>query len=320
MENRLWKFWIPFWKISIMDELVERFLNYLSNKNSGSKHTLDGYARDLNRFVSFMEERGIMEISEVSKLDVLAYTEALKGGALTQKPLSDRSYARSLSALRTFYKYLNLHEGIQANPVASFKVKVRQRSIPEFLTLDEIATLLNMFNLDDPIQLRNRTLIEVMYACGLRLSEISSLKIDRISFDEEILVVLGKGNKERIVPFYPACGQLIQLYLKQARPLWNQQKSDALFINQKGTTLSGRSIETIIKDCCMEAGLGEHVHPHMIRHSFATHLLDNGADLRLVQQLLGHQNLSTTQIYTHVTVDRLSSVVRNNHPYAKKKA
>ena len=142
----------------------------------------------------------------------------------------------------------------------------------------------------------------------------------KISFDEEILVVLGKGNKERMIPFYPACGQLIQLYLKNARPLWDKQKSDSLFINQKGSTLTGRSIETIIKSCCIEAGLGEHVHPHMIRHSFATHLLDNGADLRLVQQLLGHQNLSTTQIYTHVTVDRLNSVIRNNHPYAKKKA
>lgn len=302
-----------------MDELVERFLNYLSNRNSGSKHTLDGYARDLNRFVNFMEERGIEEISEVSKLDVLAYTEALKGGYLTEKPLSDRSYARALSALRTFYKYLNLHEGIESNPVASFKVKVRQRSIPEFLTLEEISSLLYSFNLEDPIQLRNRTIIEVMYACGLRLSEISSLRIDKISFDEEILVVLGKGNKERMIPFYPACGQLIQLYLKNARPLWDKQKSDSLFINQKGTTLTGRSIETIIKSCCMEAGLGEPVHPHMIRHSFATHLLDNGADLRLVQQLLGHQNLSTTQIYTHVTVDRLNSVIRNNHPYAKKR-
>jgi site-specific recombinase XerD len=179
---------------------------------------------------------------------------------------------------------------------------------------------MNSFDLEDPIQLRNRTLIEVMYACGLRLSEISTLKLDKISFDEEILVVLGKGNKERMIPFYPACGQLIQLYLKNARPLWDKQKSDCLFINQKGTTLTGRSIETIIKSCCIEAGLGEHVHPHMIRHSFATHLLDNGADLRLVQELLGHQNLSTTQIYTHVTVDRLSSVIRNNHPYAKKKA
>ena len=303
-----------------MDELVERFLTYLSNKNSGSKHTLDGYARDLNRFVSFMEKCGITEISDVTKLDVLSYTEALKSGHLTGKPLSDRSYARALSALRTFYKYLNLHEGVETNPVASFKVKVRQRSIPEFLTLEEIAALMNSFDLEDPIQLRNRTLIEVMYACGLRLSEISTLKLDKISFDEEILVVLGKGNKERMIPFYPACGQLIQLYLKNARPLWDKQKSDCLFINQKGTTLTGRSIETIIKSCCIEAGLGEHVHPHMIRHSFATHLLDNGADLRLVQELLGHQNLSTTQIYTHVTVDRLSSVIRNNHPYAKKKA
>lgn len=303
-----------------MDELVERFLAYLSNKNSGSKHTLDGYARDLNRFVAFMKEQGIEEITDITKLDVLAYTEALKSGQLTGKVFGDRSYARTLSALRTFFKYLHLHEGIEHNPVASFKATVHKHSIPEFLTLEEISALLNVFDLNDPIELRNRTIIEVMYACGLRLSEVASLKMDKISFDEQILIVLGKGNRERMVPFYPACGQLIQLYLQHARPLWDKQKSTCLFLNQKGTGLSGRSIEEIVKDGCIKANLGVHVHPHMIRHSFATHLLDNGADLRLVQELLGHQNLSTTQIYTHVSVERLSSVVKQNHPYAKKKA
>lgn len=303
-----------------MDELVERYLAYLKNTNSGSKHTLDGYGRDLIRFITYMQQRSITDIKDISKLDVLAYTEDLKSGKLSEKPVSDRSYARALSALKSFFKYLNLHEEIEHNPVISFKASTKNRSIPEFLTLDQMADLLNSFDLSDPVELRNRCIIEVMYACGLRLSEVATLSVDKISLKEEILVVRGKGDKERIVPFYPACGQLIEQYLKHSRPLWDKGLSKTLFINQKGTALSGRSIENIVKQACIRANLPNHVHPHMIRHSFATHLLDNGADLRLVQELLGHQNLSTTQIYTHVSVDRLSSVIKENHPYAKKKA
>ena len=303
-----------------MDDLFERYLGYLSNTKSGSKHTLDAYSRDLRRFLDFMEQRDIHDANQISKLDVLEYTEALKSGKLGDKPVSESSYARNLSVLKSFYRYLNLHEGIENNPVIFFKAKNKGRKIPEFLTLDEIAAILNVFDCSNPAELRNRCIIEVMYACGLRLSEISSLKCSRISFEEEVLFVCGKGNKERMVPFYPGCAQVMKRYLRDARVLWDKGKSDAFFLNQKGTALSGRSIEDILKQACLRAGLSESIHPHMIRHSFATHMLDNGADLRLVQELLGHENLSTTQIYTHVSVDRLKSVVSQNHPYAKKKA
>ena len=303
-----------------MDDLVERYLGYLSNTKSGSKHTLDAYSRDLRRFWCFMEQSGIHDVNQISKLDVLKYTEELKSGKLTEKPVSESSYARNLSVLKSFYKYLNLHEGIESNPVQFFKAKNKSRKIPEFLTLDEIASILNVFDCSDPVELRNRCIIEVLYACGLRLSEASSLKCSRISFEEEVLFVHGKGDKERMVPFYPGCAHIMKRYLHEARVLWDTGKSDAFFLNQKGNALSGRSIETILKQACIRANLSENIHPHMIRHSFATHMLDNGADLRLVQELLGHANLSTTQIYTHVTVDRLKSVVSQNHPYAKKKA
>ena len=133
-------------------------------------------------------------------------------------------------------------------------------------------------------------------------------------------MVHGKGDKERMIPFYPGCAEIMKQYLKEARPLWDTGETDMFFLNQRGGPLSGRSMETMLKKACMQAGLPEYVHPHMIRHSFATHLLDNGADLRLVQELLGHENLSTTQIYTHVTVDRLSDIVRKAHPLSKKKA
>ena len=285
-----------------MDEILERYLGYLKNTRSGSKHTLDAYSRDLTRFVNYMEKRGIAKFEMITKLDVLDYTQELKSGKLTGKSLSDSSYARNLSTLKSFFKYLNLHEGIENNPVRSFKAHQKGRKIPEFLTLDEVAALLNSFDLTDPIQLRNRCIVEVTYACGLRLSETATLSLSKISFSEEILVVHGKGDKERM------------------RPLWDTGKTEMFFLNQRGSALSGRSIETMLKKACIQAGLPEYVHPHMIRHSFATHLLDNGADLRLVQELLGHENLSTTQIYTHVTVDRLSDIVRKAHPLSKKKA
>lgn len=320
MAGRRLKHWMPCWKKSIMDELLERYLEVLRNTRSGSKHTLDGYARDLGRFVNYMEERGIEQFEDITKMDVFDYTVDLKSGAFSGKPISESSYARNLSALKSFFKYLNLHEGIENNPVRSFKAHQKGRKIPEFLTLDEVASLLNVFDITDPIQLRDRCVIEVMYACGLRLSEASSLKLNKISFDEEVLVVHGKGDKERMVPFYPGCAKIMQMYLKTSRCLWDKGKSDAFFLNQKGTALSGRSMELILKKACAAAGLSESIHPHMIRHSFATHLLDNGADLRLVQELLGHENLSTTQIYTHVTVDRLSMVVKTAHPLSKKKA
>ncbi|MBQ4343394.1 MAG: tyrosine recombinase XerC [Erysipelotrichaceae bacterium] len=303
-----------------MDELLERYLGYLANSRSGSIHTLDAYARDLGRFVSFMEQRGIEKANEITKMDVLEYTQALKSGKLSEKPLSDSSYARNLSALKSFFKYLNLHEGVENNPVRSFKAKIKGRKIPEFMTLDEIAALLNVFDLNDPVDLRNRCVVEVMYACGLRLSEASTLKCSKISFEEEILVVHGKGDKERMIPFYPGCKEIMKKYLYEARPLWDKNESDAFFLNQKGKALSGRSMENILKQACIRANLPDSIHPHMIRHSFATHLLDNGADLRLVQELLGHENLSTTQIYTHVTVDRLSSIIHHSHPHSKKKA
>ncbi|MBQ7890197.1 MAG: tyrosine recombinase XerC [Erysipelotrichaceae bacterium] len=303
-----------------MDEILERYLGYLKNTRSGSKHTLDAYSRDLTRFVNYMEKRGIAEFEMITKLDVLDYTQELKSGKLTGKSLSDSSYARNLSTLKSFFKYLNLHEGIENNPVRSFKAHQKGRKIPEFLTLDEVAALLNSFDLTDPIQLRNRCIVEVMYACGLRLSETATLSLSKISFSEEILVVHGKGDKERMIPFYPGCAEIMKQYLKEARPLWDTGKTEMFFLNQRGGPLGGRSIETMLKKACIQAGLPEYVHPHMIRHSFATHLLDNGADLRLVQELLGHENLSTTQIYTHVTVDRLSDIVRKAHPLSKKKA
>ena len=300
------------------DEVLERFLHHVQISRTGSKDTQDAYRRDVERFLGYLEDEKIRSLEKVDKAVISDYVMRLRSGDFGKQPLSNSSYARNLSSLRSFFRYLNKYEGIQNNPVRQFKGSVPRRKLPDFLTFDQMETLLGSFDLSKPADIRDRCIIEVMYACGLRVSECASLQISKIHLAERYLSVIGKESKERMVPFYGRCAKLIELYLKEARPQFKKEATDILFLNQKGKPLSTRSIQDICANRGEAAGLTVHVHPHMIRHSFATHLLDNGADLRIVQELLGHENLSTTQIYTHVTSDRLRAAVDKAHPHAKK--
>ena len=300
------------------DETVDRFLNHIRVSRTGSKDTEDAYRRDIERFVGYLEEEKIKSFEQVDKMVISDYVMKLRSGDFGSKPLSNASYARNLSSLRSFYRYLNKYEGVENNPVRTFKGSAPRRKLPEFLTFDQMETLLNSFDLTKPVDIRDRCIIEVMYACGLRVSECAGLQISKIRIPEGYLSVVGKESKERMVPFYNRCAKLIALYLKEARPVFASERSDILFLNQKGKPMTTRSIQSICEKRAAAAGLPIHVHPHMIRHSFATHILDNGADLRVVQELLGHENLSTTQIYTHVTSDRLRQAVDQAHPHAEK--
>ena len=181
--------------------------------------------------------------------------------------------------------------------------------------------VLDTFDLSDPAGVRNRAMIEVMYACGLRVSECAGLKMEDLHFSQGYLTVLGKESKQRMVPFYPRCGQLLQHYVQYDRPLLMSKVSEhgIVFVSLKGRPISTRAIQQIVEKAGEDADIGMHLHPHMIRHSFATHLINNGADLRVVQELLGHENLSTTQIYTHVDEAHLRNAVEMAHPYAVKK-
>jgi site-specific recombinase XerD len=257
---------------------------------------------------------------KVDKAVISDYVMRLRSGDFGKQPLSNASYARNLSSLRSFFRYLNKYEGVENNPVRQFKGSVPRRKLPDFLTFDQMETLLKSFDLSKPADIRDRCIIEVMYACGLRVSECASLQVSKIHLSERYLSVIGKESKERMVPFYPRCAQLIELYLKEARPVFmaDQEEHGYLFVNRRGRPITSRSIQNLCEKSGEAAGLPVHVHPHMIRHSFATHLLDNGADLRIVQELLGHENLSTTQIYTHVTQDKLARVVDLAHPHSKR--
>ena len=301
-----------------MEELLAQFISYINLAKSGSAATSEAYHRDISRFITYVQSQGIDDLSKVDKQLIFKYIMVLRSGMITDGKISNTTYSRNLSALRSFFKYLQKIHKVEDNPFKQFKNPKSDKKLPEFLTYDEIDKMLNCLDEEDPLQLRNKTIISLLYACGLRLAEVASLRLEDIDLNERYVRVIGKGNKERLVPFYEECGSILQRYLINARPLWLKNDIQQVFINQKGRPLSNRYIQIIVEETGIKAGLSKKVHPHMIRHSFATHLLDNGADLRIVQELLGHENLSTTQIYTHITVDKLKNVIQNAHPRAKK--
>ncbi|MEA4875110.1 site-specific tyrosine recombinase/integron integrase [Anaerorhabdus sp.] len=305
-------------QVDSFDRSLDSFLDYIKISKSGSIKTEDAYRRDIGRFLDYLHEEKITSFEKVDKEVMMNYMTLLRSGKITKTKISNTSFARVLSSLRSFYKYLNRYEGIENNPIQYFKSPKSKKSLPNFLTFEQMMNLLRSFDLDDPAQLRNRCIIETIYACGLRISEATSLKINNIHFSQQVLTVVGKGNKERMIPFYPKCGRLIEKYMNEARSLWIKEEHGYLFVSQSGKPITPRAVQMILKDAGERIGLSVEVHPHMLRHSFATHMLDNGADLRTVQELLGHENLSTTQIYTHVTVDRLKNVVKQSHPRSKK--
>ena len=289
-----------------MTEHVDDYLKHLSLSRSGSIATQQAYRHDITQFISYCTKEGVSSLQDVDNYVLRGFIASLRTG---KKAISNRSLARKLAALRSFYKYLLLHDLVTVNPFASLKTPKKANHLPAFLMINEIRDLLNSIEKNTEAGIRDRVLVELMYACGLRVSETAQLTIHQIDFANRLLRITGKGRKERLVPFYPSIGKQLKNYLDTIRPLVLKQKKHAfVFVNLRGDAITERGVQDILKRRAIAAGLKQTLHPHMLRHSFATHLLDNGADLRTVQELLGHQNLSTTQIYTHISVDRLKDV------------
>lgn len=286
-----------------MTDKLEEFLNQLSLTHSGSQATQQAYRHDITQFIEYCVKEGIEDFQSVDAFVVRGFTASLKTG---KKAISNRSLARKYAALRTFYKYLLYHDHVSINPFAALKTPRKANHLPSFLMIDEIQQLLSSVEKDSPVGNRDRVLMELMYACGLRVSETAELRLSNIDFYHRVLRITGKGKKERMVPFYPSVGKRLSEYIELTRAsLLRMKKHDRVFVNFRGDPITQRGIQDILVRRAQAAGLKQPLHPHMLRHSFATHLLDNGADLRTVQELLGHQNLSTTQIYTHISIDRL---------------
>lgn len=302
-----------------LDAWIDSFVDFIFLKNSHSENTAESYRRDLEQFAAYLRKEHIASYDEVTYPIVSNYVSQLRYG---DAMLSSRSIARKCSALRSFYSYLEERSVVHDNPFIQLKLGKNKRKLPDFLFVDEIDCLLDSIDLSTEMGIRNRVLLEFIYACGLRVSEARDLQVSAIDFDERFVRILGKGKKERIVPFYDDIGIRLNEYIQTTRQdimLRNNIQHDYVFISMKGEQLTSRGIQYILNEQVKRSGLTNTVHPHTLRHSFATHLLDGGCDLRVVQELLGHSSLSTTQIYVHTTTNKLKESYFKTHPRAKMK-
>lgn len=289
---------------------LNQFLKSSALKSAKSKNTIDAYTRDINQFFEFLKQQDINDFHHIDQHVMMGYISYCK---ITLN-LKASSTARKLASLRAFFSFLVRLQVVSNNPLAQLKSPKLPQTLPSFLMVEEVMALLMSFDKDDSLSFRNYVLVQLLYACGLRVGECSNLRLKDINFEERFVLVLGKGNKERMVPFYQAMGDDLKQYINTARAKLVKGDVDAVFVNAHGNKLSSRGIQLIVEKAGIAAGLKQSLHPHMLRHSFATHLLDNGADLKIVQELLGHENLSTTQIYTHVSIDRIKEVYNQSFP------
>lgn len=282
-----------------VDELLEAYERFLVAERNLSPYTLRNYRTDLADFVRFMAETEKADPLTVNRQSFRRYL-----GDLLERRVASASVSRKVSTIKGFFRFLQREGKLPANPLALVSPPKREKRLPHVLGRDDLVALIEAADETTPGGLRNRAILELMYAAGVRLSEIAGLDIENLDLTEHTVRVRGKGNKERIVLIGQPAAQALARYLGEGRPHLADEPTPALFLNRDGGRLSGRSIQTIVRTHSLRAGLDQRVHPHLLRHSFATHLLDGGAELRVVQELLGHSTPVTTQIYTHVTEER----------------
>ena len=293
-----------------MHHLIDDFLNYMAVEKGASRNTIDGYSRDLNRYAAFIDGLHIRDIRRIGAEELVCYLAGLKEGGL-----ASNSVNRALAALRGFYKYLLREKEIESAPVAHIELARVWMHLPDVLSRGEMGLLLAQPGVATPAGVRDTAMLELMYATGIRVSELIGLTLGSINWQVGYVVALGKGEKERIVPLGRTAYEQVKRYVDQVRPLMLKGgQCNTLFMNRSGKGLTRQGFWKIVKKYAGKANMAKKVHPHTFRHSFATHLLEGGADLRSVQIMLGHADISTTQIYTHVTRDRLKEIHRKYHP------
>ncbi|WAA10704.1 tyrosine recombinase XerC [Fervidibacillus albus] len=292
--------------------LLQKFIEYLQLEKNYSQYTIGGYKHDVQDFFKFMNEQEIREVHLVTYQDARLYLTKLYGQRYAKK-----SVARKISVLRSFYKFLMREKYVESNPFAQVTLPKLEKRLPEFFYEQELEYLFHSIDTSDPVGKRDLALLELMYATGIRVAECARIRLSDVDEQLSVLLVSGKGKKERYVPFGQMAKTALQDYLQNGREkLMKRNHHSYVFVNQRGAPLTARGIQYIFQRIIEKAGESYRVHPHMIRHSFATHLLNNGADLRTVQELLGHSHLSSTQVYTHVTKERLKKVYSQHHPRA----
>ncbi|HHU69230.1 MAG TPA: tyrosine recombinase XerC [Thermoanaerobacterales bacterium] len=293
--------------------ILDNFLMYLKIEKNASSNTINGYSTDIIQFIDFLQEdKGIKE-TQLGNVDYTIIREYL--GILYKNNYSRKTIIRKLAAIRSFFKFMVIEGYIEENPAVQIYTPKTEKNIPEFLHMHEIEALLNSPEAT-VLGIRDKAILELLFATGIRVGELVNIDNDDVDFGNNTISVFGKGSKERIVPFGSYAKLSMERYLESSRPKLLKSKNKAFFLNKNGMRLSDRSVRRIIDKYIKKACINKNISPHTLRHSFATHLLNAGADLRTVQEMLGHVNISTTQIYTHITKEKIKEVYNKTHPRA----
>lgn len=294
---------------------LEDFKSYIIAEKNFSQHTAKAYCSDILSFLVWMDDESCEEVNFSKIRDYIHFIQKFNYKKTT--------VARKIASLRTFYKYLYREQKIDSNPAMNLNNPKRPKSLPKFLTLDEVEQILNNTKIETPAGYRNRTILELLWATGMRISELSGLNFGDLNLEHNEIRVFGKGSKERIILVTDRAKSFLERYIETARalipkgfPVPPQDEDSPVFINNTGYRLQTRTVRNVINEVVEKINLPKHVTPHVFRHSFATHLIENGADLRIVQELLGHASISNTQIYTHVSTQHLKEVYNQAHPRA----
>lgn len=299
--------------VDSMRDKVLKFVEELKYEKNYSDLTVNGYLKDLDLFLEYLNENNIKKYDSVEYQDIRLYINYLY-----ELKYSNKTISRHISALRSFFKYLKVNKLIKNNPMLLISNPKLEKRLPKYLNYEETEKLLNAFDNNNYIGLRNSLILEMLYSTGMRVSEITNIKLKDVSTLNKSIKITGKGNKERVVYFGSKCLNLLNLYLKNSYSKLNINNSEYLLLSKTGKKINDREIRTIIDNATKIAGIKMKVSPHVLRHTFATHMLNEGADLRSVQELLGHENLSTTQIYTHLTNEKIRNTYLSAHPRARK--
>jgi integrase/recombinase XerD len=305
---------------SPVERAARGWLNHLDVERGVAANTLKSYRRDLARYAAYLAARGVTDPAAITEAHVSDFLATIREGTAEHPPLAASSAARTLVAVRGFHKFLVLEGDLPTDPASAVSPPRPPSRLPKAIGIEDVERLLDAASVGDTAaSLRDRALLEVLYGCGARISEAVGLDVDDIDTEEGVVRLFGKGSKERIVPLGSYAVQALSAYLVRGRPTFaaKGKGTPAVFLNQRGSRLSRQSAWAVMRAAADRADLGGHLSPHTLRHSFATHLLDGGADVRVVQELLGHASVTTTQIYTLVTVQRLREVYAQSHPRAR---
>lgn len=293
--------------MSKLSSLIEEFLRYLLIDKGYSNNTIESYKRDLEKFLIFNKDKDINSIKNNDLKEYIKY--------LNEENLNEKSIARNISSIKSFYKFLVIQKYVINNPSDSIFQPKLKKSLPNILTEEEVLKLLNI-KLTDNFSYRNKAMLELMYATGLRVSELVNLKLQDIDLNQDIIRTFGKGSKERVIPIGDYAKEYLEKYIYEYRgSMLKKEASEYLFLNNHGKKMTRQGFFKIIKKIAQEKGINKELSPHTLRHSFASHLLKYGADLRTIQELLGHSDISTTQIYTHITNEELKKNYKDYHPH-----